>query len=484
MPNLFLIVLAHVFKQTVLVFFFVFSLSFLYSQEEWQILQSPTTNTIASVYAQDSIVYIAGGNGSRNEFHKSSDFGKTWKTIRTDNLFESIHFLNKDIGYASDYKGIVKTIDGGNTWNRLFDNESKSKYTGLTEVFFVNETTGYFCGGSYTSARALKTSDGGENWVDIVGDLPSHLNAVFFFDSERGYVFGAKGYIGETVDGGQSWIHHDSGTSESLNSVFFVDENNGYAAGSNGIILHTVDGGANWVIQESGVEYSLSSICFVNAQTGYAAGGVLSYEKSYPEPLDQVILKTEDAGATWVQQSSGSNDAIIAMSFNENNRGYAVGHFGAVLTLEPSIDQTLELQAGWNLISLYVSTSNMTPEAIWGDEIENVSIIKNFEKSWQLSNPQELNSLTELEAGAGYFVYAKNDCQVVVRGHVKKEASKEIKQGWNLWGIQSTSSTTVEEALPVDGLSLIKDFDQFWQPSSNGTLKHIQPGKGYLIHKP
>lgn len=483
------------------------------AQNEWLPLPCPTTNIVKCLYLHDSLIYISSGNGSKNEFHKSNDLGKTWETAKTEYEFRSMHFLNPNIGYAADYKGVVYTSDAGTTWERLFDNQSKSIYNGLSEVFFPDQATGYLVGGLYKTGTILKTTDSGGSWNIIADDIPAHLNDLFFFDSVNGFIFGNKGYIAKTHDGGENWTEQNSGSTESINAGFCIDENNIYAVGSMGTILHSADGGLNWTSQNSGTELALTSIYFIDSQTGYVAGGAVSHENGYPEPLRQIILKTNDGGKTWIQQSSSSNAIICALSFNKNNIGFAVGDFGTIIRTaqdktdcngdkagsaftdacgncaggnsgrEACIVQEITLQAGWNLISLFAKAEDMSPETIWNSEISKIGIIKDFEKSWIAGNPKELNSLNELSTGTGYFVHATSACTVKLSGYADFSGAIEINQGWNLFGPRSISPQTITESLKLNGISLIKNFDQFWRPDASGLLTNFEPGKGYIIYK-
>src|SRR5215471_6169561 len=65
------------------------------------------------------------------------------------------------------------------------------------------------------------------------------------------------------------------------------------AAGEDGTILRTDDAGATWTRQSSGTTNILSGVSFVDADTGTAVGA------------SGTILRTDDGGAIWRPQSSG-----------------------------------------------------------------------------------------------------------------------------------------------------------------------------------
>ncbi len=83
----------------------------------------------------------------------------------------------------------------------------------------------------------------------------------------------------------------NSGTSNDLNRIWFTEDMTGYICGGDryyqGNILKTNDGGATWVEQGSGIDKALYSVFFVNEDTGFIGG------------YDGKILRTYDAGNLW-----------------------------------------------------------------------------------------------------------------------------------------------------------------------------------------
>jgi photosystem II stability/assembly factor-like uncharacterized protein len=111
------------------------------------------------------------------------------------------------------------------------------------------------------------------------------------------------------------WFPQNSGTQNSLNSVYFTDYNTGYSVGDSGTILKTTNGGELWFPVNSGTTRNLRSINFITPDTGYAVG-------------QNVILKTEDAGVTWIDQTpSGLSEwvSLKCVHFPVVDTGYIVG---------------------------------------------------------------------------------------------------------------------------------------------------------------
>lgn len=86
--------------------------------------------------------------------------------LSTSSKAKQIQFINKDKGYlyvrnngsnSSLFSQIFKSIDGGNSWELLYDSGSLD----IRAFTFKNETFGWFCSGN----KIYKTIDGGINWT-------------------------------------------------------------------------------------------------------------------------------------------------------------------------------------------------------------------------------------------------------------------------------------------------------------------------------
>lgn len=116
-----------------------------------------------------------------------------------------------------------------------------------------------------------------------------------------------------------------SGTTEALRSVYFADANIGYVVGGysgGGVILKTTNAGLSWVPQTSGVNTWLQSVYFIDANTGYSVGG---------ESTNGKIIKTVNGGTTWTLQSIPTNYAMHSVYFSNASTGVAVGNSGKIL---------------------------------------------------------------------------------------------------------------------------------------------------------
>lgn len=200
-----------------------------------------------------------------NTIFLSKDKGESCKKVY-DNLdgidlpVSKIQFINSEVGYANlgiikvievpccEAKGIsffIKTIDGGNTWQQLQDDEKP--IDAVVAWNFVSTSVGYAF--SFKD-ELLKTTDGGITWQVINNNLPQPgIFTSWFLDEQVGY-YGTsddKGLLFKTIDGGKTWKRAipenkvfvegmNAHYSTMINHLFFTATGQGYAAGKYGTI--------------------------------------------------------------------------------------------------------------------------------------------------------------------------------------------------------------------------------------------------------
>ena len=286
--------------------------------------------------------WIAGGDGS---VLRTSDSGATWQQKHTgaDWLY-SIDFVDEKTGFALGGKKatavfdrllLLKTSDGGTTWNALPILKPGSLIVGgrLNTMFFLDKEVGWL-GGSV--GWLIKTTNGGETWKDQTIKDAGDLQAIQFLNAHTGWALESKGKIWRTDDGGTTWrMLYEWPTAPSLYALCFIDERQGWVAGgtsptliSNSEIYKTTDGGTSWtqektpdppVTGETLMTTCLLGVDFVDSQVGYAAG------------VCGTVLKTTDGGTTWRRLDPGTWFDFSGVSFSDRNTGWIVGTGGAIL---------------------------------------------------------------------------------------------------------------------------------------------------------
>jgi photosystem II stability/assembly factor-like uncharacterized protein/dienelactone hydrolase len=167
-------------------------------------------------------IYGVGRVGSPANMMVSHDGGITWTSNSMNKdckmLFD-IKMFDKNNGFvcaASDEDLeksnalILKTSDGGKTWNKVY--QSNRPFETTWKISFPSNKVGYATIQSYNpdpnvkQQRIAKTTDGGETWkeINLVEDAGAREFGIGFIDEMHGFV-GAMNSGYETKDGGLSW---------------------------------------------------------------------------------------------------------------------------------------------------------------------------------------------------------------------------------------------------------------------------------------
>ncbi|MCI0470169.1 MAG: hypothetical protein L0Y73_00760, partial [Candidatus Aminicenantes bacterium] len=155
-----------------------------------------------------NIVWVGAGeaNNSRSSYwgdgvYKSTDAGKTWKNMGLKDSHHIgrilIHPAHSDIVYVAALghlfsenpeRGLYKTEDGGQTWQKVLDIVVRDRHIGVVDVVMnpIDHNTLYAAG--YDKLRRphtfdlagpgsgiYKTTDAGKTWKKLTGGLPGGM---------------------------------------------------------------------------------------------------------------------------------------------------------------------------------------------------------------------------------------------------------------------------------------------------------------------
>ncbi|MFZ4591421.1 MAG: YCF48-related protein [Ignavibacteria bacterium] len=173
----------------------------------WFTLNRPRDGNFFYIRFFDGIGYTGSWN---NSIYRTTDFGDSWIAAYEPQInayaSKDIDFINSLTGFNVANDGyIYKTTNSGLNW---FQHFRINNNTGLTNLNFINQLTGYVISGVPTmggSPSIYCTTNGGNNWVNQLipyGTSPAMMNAIQFSDSTTGYIVGDSGVVLKTTTGG------------------------------------------------------------------------------------------------------------------------------------------------------------------------------------------------------------------------------------------------------------------------------------------
>ncbi len=202
------------------------------------------------------------------------------------------------------------------------------------DIFFADAMHGWIAGGAFEIAGGLvgRTSDGGRTWHYASGltqrDRMS-VDAIHFFDTERGIVATSSGSVLTTSDGGDTWTSANrQGHVVGLTSLFFLDERHAWAGGM-GDVIRTEDAGQTWTRAatesiDTSYRSPIRAIRFLDAQNGWVAG------------MHTYLARTTDGGASWedvtTPVSGPEHPSFWDLTFVDSQTGWIVGEEGTMLS--------------------------------------------------------------------------------------------------------------------------------------------------------
>ncbi|MDP8206547.1 MAG: YCF48-related protein, partial [Candidatus Electryonea clarkiae] len=238
-------------------------------------------------------IIIATVDGGENWFEQDVD------SVGLRRGFGDVCFVNRDTGWITgSISGVLVTSNGGDDWE-VQDIQDIENVRLIHPIFFLNDNEGWLSNGR----DMIKTTDGGESWevFDQVVDI-WEISDIFFINSDTGYAVGGDevfavapmfgtGIIWRTEDGGENWEILDVRAGHQFNSITFADSLIGWAVGYSGVSYFTIDGGNHWQNYEITSEYSYSDVDFINSTTGWITGVHEYFNNDH-----SCVLKTMNGG--------------------------------------------------------------------------------------------------------------------------------------------------------------------------------------------
>ena len=252
--------------------------------------------------------------------------------------------------------GIYKSLDGGNSWQ--YSGLEESAYIGRIIVDHTNSQRVFTaaCGTlfSQNETRGIyRTDDGGENWEQVLSvsdstaaiDLvqhPTDPNILYaaFWERERGLTwrksFGPSSGIWKTTDGGDNWVELSNGlpgdtdkgrigltisvsNPDVLYAMYDMPSQTMY-------VYKTIDGGASWQRVDNNYLHGMgSSFAWYFGQIR-----VDPTDENRVYTLGQIMFRTNNSGDNWSQIDNNVHVDHHAMFFDQESGIVYLGNDGGL----------------------------------------------------------------------------------------------------------------------------------------------------------
>jgi hypothetical protein len=157
-----------------------------------------------------------------------------------------------------------------------------------------------------------------------------------------------------------------------------------------------------------------------------ARDNTISLNTTMIESLNETITQKEAAYVTVVAERDArptqvSYDSAVAASRVAGQDDVTTNPSNYNLTTGGEVTQTLDLKAGWNLVSFYVEADDMTPATVFTPIEDKLLMVKNLFHSYDPTLTADfafLNTLSSLNMKDGYWIKVSEDVSLDVEGQV------------------------------------------------------------------
>jgi photosystem II stability/assembly factor-like uncharacterized protein len=330
--------------------------------------------------------------------------------------------------------GILKTTDGGATWNKSLDwTYSEQHGVWAVKINPLNPNTVW----AATTEGTFRSYDAGANWVQVhnvimANDLvinPIDTNIIITGNGN----FASDGFgIYRTSDGGNSWAHIEEGLPPFYEGkiqldIYKADPNFVYASIGNGF---SSSNGASWLCRstDSGLTWSIRTTQDYSKWQGWFSHDV-AVDQSNPDNLIVIgieVYKSTNGGSNIIQKSSGGlvlgrppiggqegssdfthSDAHDAKQHPTDHNIYYIATDGGIFRTT-DFGETFESHNGrYQTVQFYNGTSSSQQDSLFfiGGLQDNSTVIYDGDLAW-IRNIGGDGSWTAIDASNDNIIFA------------------------------------------------------------------------------
>lgn len=216
---------------------------------------------------------VAVGYGGSVYF--SRDNGTNWnylKQVGSDelqqvSLADTVYL--RAVGGISFKKGVLTTMDYIGVENKQLSQERNFE---LSDIEMLDSISGYMSG----YGALMKTTNGGSTW-DFTSARGDYFKAMAWKNTQEGIVVGYNGSLLKTMNGGGTWDRIRNGNSAWKKKLRFNDiATDGFstyvAVGEEGLCYISQDDGSTWTQAETFTNEHLYGVCFDSERQWFVVG--------------------------------------------------------------------------------------------------------------------------------------------------------------------------------------------------------------------
>jgi photosystem II stability/assembly factor-like uncharacterized protein len=281
--------------------------------------------------------------------YKSTDGGETWVLLNPVDGYAiesiAVNPSNSSIVYAASVHDVYKSTDGGASWFPLNITSSDYAFWGckaypLYITIDENNPDVLYVGTDW--CWIIKSTDGGNTWEKLPPAISNYERVEFVDVDNSGNIYAFSwGHLYKSTDGGNTWRIIDKGIRvmgvSGTNSLKVAPSNQDiiYAAGDedDGGMWKSIDGGRTWeVVKTLNFAPNIMSIAISPLDPEVVFAGI-----NVVPP--RTLYKSTDGGNTWVyKERLGGSDGFMPWAIKFAPSNPSIMFSGADATLYKSVD--------------------------------------------------------------------------------------------------------------------------------------------------
>ncbi len=261
-------------------------------------------------------IYLSATNDG---LWQSSDNGQSWKQILSKIVAYGFYVEPDDpntifvSGIYSGHGKIVRTTNGGNTWDAVY-NEASANNSVIAVSGNPSKPDEIYA--ALSSGQLIKSLDGGVDWF-VIYDFKSRIMDIKYSSANRGlYVLLRTSGVAESTDGGNNWTYVTSPLTQNYAAInsyvpagfsYFekmaIDDSEPdviYITTSGGL-FKTLNNGKNWDFINLPIRRSQD----IPRAVAESKGGMIAYTS-----IGNTVYKSMDGGQSWQTESIPSTAQV------------------------------------------------------------------------------------------------------------------------------------------------------------------------------